>query len=356
MPAFESIMSRSVPLLALIVAFLGAGDASARQAATSPAAKTSTFTLLFENDLFGDTDARYTNGIQIGWVSPDLQHYRDSDKLPEWAARWVDRLHVFDRGGRQRNIAFVLGQKMFTPVDIASRELIPDDRPYAGWLYFGAAFHSKDYHILDTMEVQVGMVGPASLAEQAQDLVHELRGIPKAQGWDNQLDNEPGLALIYERKWRAFRRRLLARFEFDAITHVGATLGNIYTFANAGVEARLGWNLPTDFGTSLIRPGGEANAPSTGSDARLAKSTAFSIHGYAAVTGRLVGRDIFLDGNTFSDSHDVDKKLVVGDLLAGIAVTWHRWKLSYAQVFRTKEFDGQPDNHEFGSISLSYTF
>jgi len=316
--------------------------------------KSWTFTFLFENDLFGDSDEQYTNGIQLSLVSPDLYQYRDSHRIPEWAHPWIERLHLFDRGGRQRNVAFSLGQKMFTPKDISRRELIVDDRPYAGWLYFGAAFHSKDYHLLDTMEVQVGFVGSASLAEQAQDLVHEIRGIDKAKGWSNQLDNEPGLALIYERKWRAFRRPLIANIEFDAITHVGATLGNVFVFANAGAEARLGWRLPTDFGTSLIRPGGESNAPTTGEDVRLRGE--FSVHGFAAVTGRLVGRDIFVDGNTFSNSHDVDKKLVVGDLLVGIAMTWRSWKLSYAQAFRTKEFDGQKDHHEFGSVSLSYTF
>ncbi|NIT29347.1 MAG: DUF2219 family protein, partial [Candidatus Aminicenantes bacterium] len=36
---------------------------------------------------------------------------------------------------RLRNIALSVGQKMFTPRDITRRELIPEDRPYAGWLY-----------------------------------------------------------------------------------------------------------------------------------------------------------------------------------------------------------------------------
>jgi hypothetical protein len=32
------------------------------------------------------------------------------------------------------------------------------------------------------------------------------------------------------------------------------------------------------------------------------------------------------------------------------------FKLSYAPVFRSKEFDGQDRGHNFGSISLSYSF
>ncbi len=69
-----------------------------------------------------------------------------------------------------------------------------------------------------------------------------------------------------------------------------------------------------------------------------------------------MGRDLFLDGSTFEDSHSVDSRPLVGDLLVGAAVTFGRMKLSYAQVFRTREFDGQRDGHEFGSVSLSITF
>jgi hypothetical protein len=38
-----------------------------------------------------------------------------------------------------------------------------------------------------------------------------------------------------------------------------------------------------------------------------------------AVDNRIVLRDIFLDGNTFADSHSVKKELHVADLTAGIA-------------------------------------
>jgi hypothetical protein len=347
---------RPAPVHALPLLLVCHGAAPAGQA-PDPAADSWTFTFLFENDLFGDTDEQYTNGIQVSAISPDLHTFRD--RLPERAAQWVDRLHVFDspESGRRRNVALLAGQKIFTPQDIARADLVTDDRPYAGWLYAGAAFHSKDDRVLDTMEVQIGLIGPAALGEEAQDLVHDIRGLAKARGWNHQIDTEPGIALIYERKWRAWRERLVAQVEFDLVTHMGAVLGNVFVYGNAGAEARLGWRLPTDFGTSLIRPGGESNAPTSAHDARFAPRSGFSFHGYAALTGRLVGRDIFLDGSTFADSHSVDRKIAVADLLAGVALTWDRWKIAYAQVFRTREFDGQQGGvHEFGSVSLSYTF
>jgi len=316
-----------------------------------------TFTVLFENDLFADTDRDYTNGVKLSWISPDLTRFRDSEKLPEWAKGIVRKLPYSQKEGLQRNIVFSVAQKMYTPEDTSNPDLIKTDRPYAGWLYGAAAFHNKDYRHLDTFELQAGFVGPLSFAEETQDFVHGIRGIDRARGWDNQLDNEPGIAIIYEHKDRVIPPVNLSGIGFDAITHYGAAVGNIYTYANAGAEIRFGWNLPTDFGTSLIRPGGDNNAPSDSKDPRYRQSEpGFSLHAFAAVSGRLVLRDIFLDGNTFTDSHDVDKKPLVGDVLLGISLIIDRFKLSYAQVFRSREFNEQSSGHNFGSISLSYTY
>lgn len=316
-----------------------------------------TFTFRFENDLFAGTDQDYTNGIKLSWISPDLTSFRDSEKLPDWGKAIVKKLPYSEVPGLQRNIVFSLGQNMFTPGDTVRRDLVTDDRPYAGWLYASAAFHNKNYRHLDTFEIQAGLVGPLSFAEEAQDFVHELRGIDQANGWDNQIENEPGIVLIYDHKDRVITPTQLPGFGFDAITHYGGALGNIYTYANAGVEMRLGWNLPTDFGTSLIRPGGDTNAPADTKDPRFRRiGHGFSLHSFAAVTGRLVLRDIFLEGNTFRDSHSVDKELLVGDFIVGVSLIFDSVKLSYAQVFRTKEFEGQDSGHHFGSVSISYTY
>ena len=123
--------------------------------------------------------------------------------------------------------------------------------------------------------------------------------------------------MIYERKWRPFASSNTHEFSYDVITHAGGALGNVFVYANAGAEVRAGWNLPGDFGTSYIRPGGNSNTPTTVHDPRVGHTRPYGLYVFAAVTGRLVGRDIFLDGNTFTDSHDVDKKAAVGDFIVG---------------------------------------
>ena len=316
-----------------------------------------TATLRFENDLFADTDRNYTNGIKLSWISPDLDHFRDSEKLPEWSKRWIRKLPFSREEGLQRNITFSVGQLMFTPTDISRYDLIVDDRPYAGWLYSALGFHNKSYRHLDTIELQFGIIGPWSLAEESQDLIHDIRDIPKANGWDNQLKNEPGFAFIYENKSRVIPLKTFNGWGFDAITHYGAAIGNVFTYVNSGIEMRFGWNIPTDFGTSLIRPGGETNAPTDTADPRYKEvGHGFSLHAFAGATGRLVLHDIFLDGNTFRDSHSVDKEYLVGDFVLGLSLIIDRFKLSYANVLRTEEFKLQKSGHNFGSISLSITY
>ena len=323
-----------------------------------------TFTFHLENDLFANTDRFYTNGIKLSWVSPELGWFEDlpwmqnEGLLQAGVHKFIDLLPFSEEKDRQRHMAFTVGQLMFTPEDIAARSLVQDDRPYPGWLYGSAAFHSKTYRRLDTFEIQAGLTGDFSLAEEAQDLVHSIRGIEKANGWDNQIDTELGFALIYDRK-----QRLVPRYDFhrqwgvDVIAYGGAAAGTVFSHINAGVEFRLGWNLPTDFGSALIRPAGETNAPSDTRDSRYQKDRrAFSFHVFGATSGRVVFRDIFLDGNTFSDSHDIGKKTLVGDFVLGASLVYRRFKLSYAQVIRTREYDGQASGQNFGSISLSFTY
>ena len=318
------------------------------------------FNFLFENDLFGDSDAQYTNGLKLTWLSPDLKSLEGAPGLPRWLHSLVSRLNAFERAvvddhGRQFNIGFGIGQMMYTPDDTQTRDLVVDDRPYAGWLYGALTLVSKTDSVADMFEVQLGMIGSASLAEQAQKFVHDVRDLPSPRGWSNQLDNEPGLLLYYERRWRLLRSDLFRGFEYDAFVHAGLALGNVADYAALGAEFRVGWHLPRDFGTSLIRPGGDASAPSAISSTDV-RDRRLGVYTFAAFGGRAVARDIFLDGNTFSDSHDVNKKHFVGDLVIGASVVYGAAKLSYAQVFRSREFDGQDRVHNYGSVSLSFSF
>jgi len=327
---------------------------SADSASTQRARSAPVVTLYVENDAFFDgTDRYYTSGVKLSWLSADLTDWGWTG----WRKTVVDALPFVNRPEGQKNFGFAIGQNMYTPANLTVRTPDPTDRPYAGWTYLELAFVSKTPVIADTISLQLGMVGPDSYAAQTQTLVHELIGDPEPQGWDHQLHNEPGVNLIYERRWRLYARSLDDTLGLDLVPHAGASLGNVQTYANAGGTLRFGFNLPSDFGVDTIRPGSVGSAPVDDLDPRVAPNRNFSIFVFTGVDGRAVARNIFLDGNTFRSSPSVDKEPLVADLSAGLGFIAGRWQFTFTQVRRTREFKTEPvpfDN--FGSITVSRAF
>jgi hypothetical protein len=311
-----------------------------------------THTFYFENDLFTGTDSNYTNGVKYSLISQDLSPHADRAKLPRKVLEYIHRIPFIGKSGPEytHKVEFSIGQNIFTPQDISRTDLIENDRPYAGWAYISSSYHRKyssehNIDFMDTVELQLGIVGPESFAEETQIFVHKMRGLQRPNGWDNQLKNEPGVAAVFERKW-LFYPSSTSRMNYRVITHAGGAVGNVYTYLNSGGELRVGWNIPRDFGVSLIRPAGST---------RLSTHDKFSMFGFAGVNGRLMFHDIFLDGNTFTDSHSIDKNIPVADLSAGIGINYRNILFTWTQVLRTKEFKGQEDAHSFGAVALSFT-
>jgi lipid A 3-O-deacylase len=317
-------------------------DEEAADAARPSHGERGTLTFQFENDLFHGSDRHYTNGLRLSWLSP-----RGSESSPH--LHWVRE--VLELIGRSENeetrFGLAIGQSMYTPEDDQRRDLIIDDRPYAGWLYAAMSLHSVlNSNTLESVELNLGIVGPEALGRQGQDLIHEVRFISRFKGWDNQLKNEPGLLLLYERKWRSYSAALSKTLAADLIPHAGFALGNVATGLNLGGSARVGWNIPEDFGPPSLIEG------MTALDPKLDNKSSFYF--FTSVDGRFVAHNIFLDGNTFTDSHSVDKRQWVADLSVGAAWRIGRVQFAYSNVLRTKEFEGQPDDARYGSISVSW--
>ena len=332
---------QSVPVvLALVAAF--PAIARAADAKPLPEDPRGTLSVTVENDRFAKTDRHYTNGFRLGWLSA-------TDDVPDWANKVAAEIPTFPEERKVR-IGYAFGQNMYTPTDSGRRDLITTDRPYAGWLYGGATLLSETADQLDTVELDIGMIGPWAFAKQTQSDFHALIGVEKPQGWGNQLSNEPGVDLIYERKWRKFRDFDLAGLQGDIMPHLVGSLGNVFTYAGAGATIRLGDDLRDDYGAPRIRP-------ALGGSSFFRAPEGFGWYVFAGFEGRAVARDITLDGNTFGPSHSyVNKEPFVLDGQLGFAIAYRSVRLTYSQVFRSKEYDGQPKADSFGSLSLSVKF
>lgn len=317
--------------------------------ATSPAAAVGTgvdaLHFEFENDLFAGEDRYYTNGFRIGWT-------RSEGKVPPWLQSVADTLPFFvrrDDPGRLK-AAIHLGQNMYTPEDIERATPDPEDRPYAGWLYLNFSMSEEHGDRLDRLQVTLGTVGPASLADRTQREVHSWSSAPEPQGWEHQIGNEPTLMVAYERQLRSRARRAPNGWGADLTPHWGAAAGTPFTFANAGAIARVGRNLPRDYGPPRI-------GPALSGSHTFESSARTGGYAFAGVDTRLMLYDLFLDGPVFRDGPSVDKHPLVGELTAGFVFHVGGVRLGYTHVWRSREFSGQAKGAaEFGSLHATWQF
>lgn len=302
-----------------------------------------TWSFTLENDLFGDADRDYTNGVRVDYITP-------RNNLTAFGRLAKRGLYGWFSDAPDWYEYYAAGQNMYTPPDISIRARQPDERPYAGFLYVGGGVVADRGDRLDTLALELGVVGPASLAGETQTLVHEILGVQEPKGWDNQLDNEFGVRLIYERKWRYGATLVpFLGLQADVIPHAGLALGNVDTHAAIGGTVRLGQDLRDDYGPPRVQP-------AVSSPGFFRNEDGFSWYVFAGAEGRAVGRNIFLEGNTFGGVDGVEPRRLVADVQAGVTLQLGRTELSFTQVLRTEEYDGQGDPSLFGSVNLRTRF
>lgn len=307
----------------------------------SPPPAGSEIQLFVENDMLARTDRYYTNGIKLGIGMPF--------ELLQSPATQV--LRSFDPdNGNDIQVGLFLGQNMYTPRDITIATPQPDDRPWAAWLYLGGVAQRARNNRLDTVEFDVGMVGPAALGEPVQKAWHRLINVKQPRGWENQGKSEPAFMISY------LQKRRFGNENADLILHGGGSLGTVMTHARAGGMVRVGWRL-NGYGPDTIEPGG---AMLHGTRAQGAKDYAgISWSVYAGVDHRLVAHNIFLDGSVFRDGPAVERRKHVRDFSLGFSLRVDKLRFSWTRVARSEEFStaaGGGGNQRFDSLNLGIEF
>lgn len=310
-------------------------------------------TILEENDsLYWNSDKHYTQGFRISNL------FGGTPSPGSW---WDDTYNfiglagpIFEKGGNTiRRTSVFAGQSIFTPKNLTLKPPDPKDRPYAGWAYGGISLMQEtNRHMLENFELDFGIVGPGSLAKQAQNDFHQFIGAQQAQGWSDQLQHEFGGMLSYERYWKW---TLLGdnSFGVDIIPEAGVTAGNVMTYGDVGGMLRIGKGLAADYGPVRVRPS------LSGTD-YFDEGGLDNGHGwyfFVGTQGRAVEHNIFLDGNTFRESRSVPKKIFVGDAEAGFSILWNAsWRTDFTVMTRSEEFRGQKTPDTLGTAALSFNW
>ncbi len=284
------------------------------------------------------------------------RHYTNGNALtithqPVWAERFKDVLpleETFD----QTAAGFILGHLIYTPERITARRLQRDDRPYAGYLFTGVYLQRSNDDVFDHAQFDVGIVGPSAYAEQLQEEFHDWLERDQPNGWDNQLKDELTVQLTLRRKWRLDLPDIQFaeyRLEQQFVPQADIAVGSVHRHLGAGGTWRIGHNLPDDFG-----PGRLADPVDATTDYTTNVSGGYV---FLRAAGRVVEHDLFLEGNSFKESHGVNAETLVGEVQVGVAayIRCESWTLlaNYSQTFISKQFQGQRGSDAYGSLAVS---
>lgn len=353
----------STVLTATLVALASPTAASARDG--GPVQDTIHF-MTFENDLYFQTDRYYTNGIQYS-----TKHAQDErgDLARRWTRQLCEALGCAD--ARLLTSQANVGQLMYTPRNIAIAAPQPEDRPWAGLLYYEQVytFLSPDQQTLTTMTGEAGVTGKASLSEQTQKLVHRLLDNKPPQGWDNQIGSSLAVLATLERRTArpALSTRIGRDVQINTATYWRAGLGNLLTYAAGGIAVVVGKDLPP---VSPPPPGiGNKMRIENGARLALANTCLFDwlqCSAFATAEARLMAYSVFLDGRLGRDDPHVDRRVLVTDLMLGFRLDFPHtrtnshgpWFLQFKATRRSPEFRSNyaVPAMRFGALTIGTEF
>lgn len=240
-----------------------------------------------------------------------------------------------------------LAQKIYTPYwgDVPKKE--DQDRPFAGYLDASASysiFYKKETII--KLTAQLGAVGPNSLAEKAQELLHKTVGFYTPEGWKYQIKNELAINLSADGAKLFYRTNDKI---FDATGEGYANLGT--TFSGAGVSAllRIGKLNRLYNSSSYNATIGET------ADKRFNEKEFFF---YLRPKLNYVAYDATIQGSLFNNDSPVTfgVKPIVFEQQAGVNYTIKRLSFDFSVIFKTKEVKSVAEAQNYGSFSMVYRF
>lgn len=275
------------------------------------------------------SDRYYTNGLFINY-----RFATDQEKLKT--------------GLQKKTIEISAGQMIFNPISGYRPDPTTQDRPFAGYLYVGAAinWYHTDEQVLRA-GVQIGTIGPNSLAQAGQEFLHTTIGFYEPDGWEYQIKNEAALnaSLQYARLLqRADNKK--TDFSFDGYINAGTT----FSGAGAALLFRAG-NIEQLFNSASY-------------DARIGTKQAQTLvqrnefFFYAKPQLNFVAYDATVQGSLFENNSLVTygiKPIVFAQQL-GVNYSTGRLTLDFNVLFKTKEIKSTASAHQYGSITANYRF
>lgn len=273
-----------------------------------------------QNDVVGKTDKDFSNGTQFSYRSP-----KSITGIEKFIP--VPRLQDTDPTDSISNVV-LLEQNIYTPDDLKSSEVVPDENPYAGSLTIGEKVVKANTTRRISSQIHLGTSGKYSFAGTTQKFVHDTltdlgRNQTHPNGWDNEIEAEPLFNFDYERSAQDFRFSKWG-FDFNNERTTIVRLGNIHTAILASQGLRYGLNTP---------------------DATELNINRVNAYSFTNVFGQLQAHNLYYDGGIFRESvHTVDSKPVIYGFDLGIQVGYKSIIVKFTYSVSSKQYVGAADD------------
>ena len=272
-------------------------------AAACAASAQSHWYLQMDNDLGFETDRWYSSGLRASVVTRHGDHEREFGVLHE----------------------------IYTP-DAKGFKVGAVDRMPTARLLFVAARHDRTPEVWQTLELDLGVRGPAAGGGEITRLVHRVVHARDID-WSREDDNRVDVQLVASRT-----QRVLPVVNLN----YGAVLGNEVAFAHAGAELRFGTRGANAPSTAVVRFA--ASPPQFGS------ATEGCWSAFLAGSGRLVAQNKMLDRGYDLFAEPPTRRRAIARAVAGFSWGWPSGIVTFAVVHESKEFAQQSRGHTFGSF------
>lgn len=317
-----------------------------------------------DNDLLFERDRLYSNGMMVELTN--IGFLRDLG---------VGLTHkLFGQRSMLSSFSFFFGQHIYTPNKIGWEGFYPEERPWAGWLFWKLRYKAVARLWSLQLSANIGLVGPYSLAEDFQIIWHTyLRSVlgtvdPRhPRGWKYQLGHEVTFQLTARVDRLMFEKQLSKEWMVDAKVHAKAELGTVFIRGSVGMTVRVG-SMIRYFASSYPKQARAAFANNKDEAAFFAlpketlktwgrRQKPWEFFFFASGRGLLVARNLFLDGSTFEESHSVPKLPLVCEVELGLSWKLHHFRLTASAILQTVEGAYRfvdPEGHRYHRVVLAY--
>lgn len=288
------------------------------------------FRVGFENDCAFNRDRNYTHGTRLEYVK-DI----------------TDTTHSY---------GITLMQNIYTP-ETHTRHAVPNEHPYAGYLALGGAYLLRGKDVGCSFEFQLGTSGRASLAKDAQRMIHSAGNMEQWDGWKEQVPSELTIQLTSRQDYRmAFiETETSGGWQTDGLAYSREAVGTFGIYGGVGLSFRFGRNLPSNMRVNGMEAGnftrGLIDSPSYRPEAASY---------FVVLQGEIdyVARDLTVDGGVF---HSFRYKTCSrtpwqfhGQL--GLGASYHGIDYFVGALFYTRTYRTQEHDSMLGSFAISWNW